>query len=105
MLLPHIEQDNAVSLGVDAGSRLTVSGIIDGTSNTVLQKVGEGTLLVNGTAAKTCRSTSWAASLGGTGVVGATNVRGGRVAPGTSPGILTVAGDMAFAAGSSSASS
>ena len=47
MLLPHIEQDNAVSLGVDAGSRLIVSGIIDGTSNTILQKVGDGTLILN----------------------------------------------------------
>ncbi len=59
-----------------------------------------GTLAVNGTLGGSVDVTD-GATLGGTGTVGNTTIAGGgRLAPGNSTGTLTVAGDLAFQAGS-----
>jgi autotransporter-associated beta strand protein len=61
--------------------------------------VTEGALLVNGTISGSATTIANGATLGGSGVVGNTNVNG-TLAPGNSAGDLTSTGTVAFAAGS-----
>ena len=63
--------------------------------------IAGGTLIVNGSIANSAVTVSGDAKLGGIGTVGTTTVNaGGTIAPGRSPGTLTVNGDIIFAPGS-----
>lgn len=63
--------------------------------------IAGGTLIVNGSIANSAVTVSGNAKLGGIGTVGTTTVNaGGTIAPGRSPGTLTVNGDIIFASGS-----
>jgi autotransporter-associated beta strand protein len=62
--------------------------------------VNAGTLFVNGSIANSAVSVNSGATLAGIGTVGATTINsGGTFAPGTSPGTMTVQGNLAFQSG------
>jgi fibronectin-binding autotransporter adhesin len=88
--------DGAVGkLGAGAATLTGNSAAFTGTTS-----VNAGTLVVDGTLGGVIDVLS-GARLEGTGTVGTTTIAsGGTIAPGHSPGTLTVAGDITFAAGS-----
>jgi autotransporter-associated beta strand protein len=62
--------------------------------------VNAGTLFVNGSIANSAVTVNAGATLAGIGTVGATTINsGGIFAPGTSPGTMTVQGNLAFQSG------
>jgi autotransporter-associated beta strand protein len=62
--------------------------------------VNAGTLFVNGSIANSAVTVNSGATLAGIGTVGATTINsGGMFAPGTSPGTMTVQGNLAFQSG------
>jgi fibronectin-binding autotransporter adhesin len=116
--LPQTIEPVCTPIRTAADSSLTVTGVISGGSGSELEKAGDGTLvlnsantysgetevvggtlLVNGSIASSDVAVLGSV-LGGTGIVGSTEVLSGSIRPGTSPGILTVAGDVSFSAGS-----
>jgi len=110
--------DNA-ALVFNRSDALTYSGVISGTgtltqlgtgtttltgANTLTgaTTVSAGTLRVNGSLASASTTVQNGATLGGTGsIAGAVTVQnGGHLAPGASPGTLTIGGDLSLSAGS-----
>ncbi|WP_294062682.1 autotransporter-associated beta strand repeat-containing protein [Sphingomonas sp.] len=106
---------------VDPGTTLTHNGVVTGAGS--LTKVGTGTLILTGTndygretfvnagtlqvngdqtLATGPTSVASGATLAGIGIIGGdvSIADGGILAPGTSPGTLTIAGDLALSAGS-----
>ncbi|MGV1681668.1 autotransporter domain-containing protein [Sphingopyxis sp. NJF-3] len=82
----------------DGDGNLNLTGTNDYTGPT---NVNGGTLSVNGSIASSSVTVGDGGTLGGNGTVGSTTVAGGgTIAPGNSIGRLTVAGDLAFTAGS-----
>jgi outer membrane autotransporter protein len=76
---------------------LTLSG---SSSYSGATAVSAGTLIVNGSIANSAVTVSSGATLAGIGAVGATTIlSGGALAPGHSPGTITVAGNLAFQSG------
>jgi autotransporter-associated beta strand protein len=62
--------------------------------------VAAGTLIVNGSIANSAVTVGAGATLAGNGTVGATTINsGGILAPGNSPGTMTIAGNLAFQSG------
>ncbi|MDM0104641.1 autotransporter outer membrane beta-barrel domain-containing protein [Variovorax sp. J22R24] len=110
---------NNAALVFNRSDALTYSGVISG-SGTLAQSgagtttltgentytgattVSAGTLRVNGSIASPATTVQNAATLGGTGrIAGSVTVRdGGHIAPGASPGTLTISGDLLLSAGS-----
>ncbi|MDM0036984.1 autotransporter outer membrane beta-barrel domain-containing protein [Variovorax sp. J22P271] len=82
---------------IGAGT-LTVTGNNTYTGATT---IGGGTLQVNGSLASAATTVLSGATLGGTGrIAGSVAVQdGGQIAPGASPGTLTIGGDLSLAAG------
>jgi autotransporter-associated beta strand protein len=81
---------------VGAGT-LTLTGTNTYTGATT---VNAGTLFVNGSIANSAVTVNSGATLAGIGTVGATTINsGGIFAPGTSPGTITVQGNLAFQSG------
>ena len=110
---------NAAALVFDRADDVTHAGAIGGTGT--LTKAGAGTLTLSGTSSYTGATTVDAGQLNVTGSLGATAVTvangatlggtgsiggvvtvedGGRLAPGTSPGTLTIDSDLVLNAGS-----
>lgn len=82
----------------EGDGKLNLTGTSDFTGPT---NVDGGTLAVNGSIASSPVTVGDGGTLGGNGIVGSTTVAdGGIIAPGNSIGRLTVAGDLAFTAGS-----
>ncbi|HSW24421.1 MAG TPA: autotransporter-associated beta strand repeat-containing protein, partial [Burkholderiaceae bacterium] len=83
---------------IGAGT-LTVTGNNTYTGATT---IGGGTLQVNGSLASAATTVQNGATLGGTGrIAGSVTVQdGGHIAPGASPGTLTIGGDLSLSAGS-----
>ncbi|AYV48185.1 hypothetical protein C1707_19025 [Caulobacter flavus] len=74
----------------------------DSSAFTGATTVGAGTLSVNGSLAGSTITVASGATLGGSGTVGDTVIQsGGHLAPGNSVGALSIAGDLALAAGAS----
>jgi autotransporter-associated beta strand protein len=108
---------NNGSFAVNRSDAYTFSGAISGsgsfvqmgTGTTILSAnstytgtttVNAGTLIVNGSIANSAVTVNSGATLAGTGTVGATTIlSGGTLAPGNSPGTITVAGNLAFQSG------
>ena len=108
---------NNASFAVNRSDTFTFGGVIsgtgafqqNGTGTTVLTAmntytgptfVNAGTLIVNGSIANSAVTVNSGATLAGIGTVGATTINnGGTFAPGTSPGTMTVAGNLAFQSG------
>jgi autotransporter-associated beta strand protein len=81
---------------IGAGA-LTLTGTNTYSSATT---VNAGTLFVNGSIANSAVTVNSGATLAGIGTVGATTINsGGIFAPGTSPGTMTVQGNLAFQSG------
>jgi autotransporter-associated beta strand protein len=79
------------------GGAFTLTGASTYTGPT---NVNAGTLFVNGSIANSAVTVNSGATLAGIGTVGATTINsGGIFAPGTSPGTMTVAGNLAFQSG------
>lgn len=110
---------NNAALVFNRSDALTYSGVISGTgtltqsgtgittlagANTLTgaTTVSAGTLRVNGSLASASTTVQNGATLGGTGsIAGAATVQnGGHLAPGASPGMLTIGGDLSLSAGS-----
>lgn len=110
---------NNAALVFNRSDALTYSGVISGTGTltqsgtgittltgqntyTGATTVSAGTLRVNGSLASAATSVQNAATLGGTGsIAGSVTVQdGGHIAPGASPGTLTIGGDLSLSAGS-----
>ncbi|MCI0684641.1 MAG: CSLREA domain-containing protein [Gemmataceae bacterium] len=87
----------AGGLHIEGGGAVVLSGANSYTGETHVME--ETTVLVNGTQPAS-QVTVDGGILGGSGIVGRTTVVRGSLRPGTSPGILTVAGDVTLAAGS-----
>jgi YVTN family beta-propeller protein/autotransporter-associated beta strand protein len=108
---------NNASFAVNRADTFTFGSVIsgtgafqqNGTGTTVLTAVNTytgptfvnaGTLVVNGSIANSAVTVSSGATLAGIGTVGATTINsGGIFAPGTSPGTMTVQGNLAFQSG------
>jgi autotransporter-associated beta strand protein len=96
-------QDGGASAG--AGGSLVKVGsgtlMLTGTNTySGATTVNAGTLFVNGSIANSAVTVNSGATLAGIGTVGATTINsGGIFAPGTSPGTMTVQGNLAFQSG------
>jgi outer membrane autotransporter protein len=108
---------NNASFAVNRSDTFTFGSVIsgtgafqqNGTGTTVLTAVNTytgptfvnaGTLMVNGSIANSAVTVNSGATLAGIGTVGATTINsGGIFAPGTSPGTMTVQGNLAFQSG------
>ena len=108
---------NNGTLAFNRSDTVTFPGVISGTG--ALQQIGTGTtiltaantyfgpttvnagtLIVNGSIANSAVIVNSGAMLAGTGTVGPTTIaRGGTFAPGSSPGTMTVQGNLAFQSG------
>jgi outer membrane autotransporter protein len=105
------------TFSIDRSDSYTLGGLIsgtggfqqNGTGTTVLTgastytgatAVAAGTLVVNGSIANSAVTVNSGATLAGTGTVGPTTIMsGGTLAPGSSPGTMTVGGNLAFQTG------
>ena len=80
---------------IDAGANTVVSfaGAVGGPAGTGVTKTGPGTLLLNGVNTNAGATAVNAGTLGGAGTIAGDLNNASVVAPGTSPGVLTVAGN------------
>jgi uncharacterized protein with beta-barrel porin domain len=75
---------------------------LTGTNATAMPwTVSAGRLSVNGALANSTMTVNAGGTLGGNGIVGSTAINGGTLAPGNSIGLLTVQGNLVFAAAAS----
>jgi autotransporter-associated beta strand protein len=101
-----LEFAGATPFGLDSATRFTGGGnltkngptapVLSGDSSSFggSTTVSSGTLLVNGSLAKSTVSVLSGGTLGGTGTVGSIATKGGTVSPGTGSGILHVDGNV-----------
>jgi outer membrane autotransporter protein len=95
---------DCINAGATGGSLVKVGTgtlVLSGTNMyTGGTTVNSGTLFVNGSIANSAVTVNAGATLAGIGTVGATTINsGGIFAPGTSPGTITVQGNLAFQSG------